>query len=102
MRARRNRDRLADGAGRVASSRRETGLTEPRDRGIEVARQQMEVRQSRRKVRSHGLQLEECVTARLIVGIDSLGIRGPKTEGDSKPDDVLVELRRCRQVLRAD
>jgi hypothetical protein len=43
MGAWRNRHRLADGTGRVASGRCEAGLPKPSDRGIEVARQQMEV-----------------------------------------------------------
>src|SRR6266576_2287927 len=45
MGARRNRHRLGDGTGRVTSGCCEAGLPEPSDRGIEVAGQQMEVRQ---------------------------------------------------------
>ena len=45
MGAWRNPHRLADGTGRVASGRCEASLPKPGDRGIEVARQQMKVRQ---------------------------------------------------------
>src|SRR5258705_4637127 len=54
----RHRHRLADGTGRVTSGRCEAGLPQPSDRGIEVAGEQMEVRQSGREVGSPRLHLE--------------------------------------------
>src|SRR5262245_17249009 len=98
MRAGRNPNRLTDGTRRVPSGRWEAGLTETSDRGIEITRQQVEVAHPETEICGRRLQFEKRVSARLIVATHSLGIRAAKRECDSKPHNVLIELRRCGRV----
>src|SRR4030095_3762285 len=99
MGAWRHRHGLADRTGRVSCGRYEARLPEPSDRGLEVAGQQMEVRQPGGEMCSRRVHLEEGVAAGLIVDIHSLRISAAKRECDSKPHDSLIELRRCWRVL---